>query len=256
MRENLWSANAALLRKAYLSAGGDVRFALVTRAIQRHMDAGTSRVIDVGAGQGRQAIMLARLGHSVVALDSDAEMLKKARQAVRAEPADVQSRIDIVLADGQSASSVVDGHFDVACCHSVLMYEPDPSELLREICSLLKEGGLISTLSVNTDARAMRSGLQGKWREALDTIQAGTLVSDSYIPSFEHSQQTIESILKQHGANTLEWFGVGVFSDHIVGPIPADDPSELIEAEWLAGSTDPYRQVARCFHLLSRLHRQ
>jgi S-adenosylmethionine-dependent methyltransferase len=26
----------------------------------------------------------------------------------------------------------------------------------------------------------------------------------------------------------------------------------VIEAEWLAGRTDPYRGVARCYHLIAR----
>ena len=251
MRKNLWTEHASALADAYVRSAGPVRFELVTRALLMHMPPRPQRVVDVGGGFGRQAIMLARAGHTVVVVDFDPQMLDIAREALAAEPDDIRSRVELVQGDGQSAASLVGTGFDLACCHSVLMYEDDPAPMLLGLVNMVRRGGLISVLSLNTEARAMRSGLQGRWREAVATLKSGTQIDSQYVPSREHTREDVTRILEEAGAGVRDWHGVGVFTDHITETIYVEDPEDVYMAEWLAGSQDPYRRVARCFHLLA-----
>ncbi|MCF6477018.1 hypothetical protein FAF44_53330, partial [Nonomuraea sp. MG754425] len=47
-----------------------VRQELVTRQLARHLPAAPCRVLDVGSGQGTQALRMAARGHHVTALDA------------------------------------------------------------------------------------------------------------------------------------------------------------------------------------------
>ncbi|CAM5234199.1 Class I SAM-dependent methyltransferase OS=Streptomyces alboniger OX=132473 GN=CP975_09545 PE=4 SV=1 [Streptomyces alboniger] len=58
------------------------------------------RVLDVGMGQGTQALRLARAGHKVTGVEQDREMIAAAREALTREPEGIQSRVRIVEGDG------------------------------------------------------------------------------------------------------------------------------------------------------------
>lgn len=250
MKKNLWTKNASALAEAYARSAGTVRFELVTRALAMHIAPKPQRVIDVGGGFGQQAIMLARFGHSVVVVDLDPTMLAIAKDKLSYESEVVRSRVKLFEGDGEDAANIVGTDFDLACCHSVLMYEDNPAPLLLNLVNLVRKGGLISVLSINTKARAMRCGLQKRWRETIATLETGTQMDSQYLPSWEHSRENITKILEASGTKIKNWYGVGVFTDHITEQITVKDPEEVYLAEWLAGKQDPYRQVARCFHLL------
>ncbi|MFF5422627.1 class I SAM-dependent methyltransferase, partial [Streptomyces misionensis] len=81
------------------------------------------RVLDVGMGQGTQALRLARAGHTVTGLESDAEMLRVAREALGSEPAGIRERVRLIEGDGRDTGvHFLPGSFDVVLCHGVLMY--------------------------------------------------------------------------------------------------------------------------------------
>lgn len=251
VNQNLWTEHASILAEAYARNSNTVQFELVTRVLLGFMSQEPQRVVDVGGGYGRQAIMLARAGHSVVVVDCDQHMLDLAQNELAKEPKDVSARIELVLSDGGAVAELVGTNFDLACCHSVLMYQNDPVPMLSDLVNLVHQGGLISILSLNTEAIAMRSGLQGRWRETIASLQAGEEMDNRYLPSREYSRKQITEILEAFGASVRWWHGIGVFTDHLTETLFVDDPAEVILVEWLAGTIDPYRQVARCFHLIA-----
>jgi hypothetical protein len=77
-------------------------------------------------------------------------------------------------------------------------------------------------------------------------------MDSSYLPYREHSRESVSGTLESLGCEIVGWQGMGIFTDHLVGPVVAEDPAEVLLAEWLAGHKDPYRQVARCYHLIAR----
>jgi S-adenosylmethionine-dependent methyltransferase len=209
------------------------------------------RVADVGGGFGEQAIRLARFGHEVTVLDIDPTMLNLVCTKLSQEAPDVRSRVSCVLGDAQQATSLLGSGFDAVCCHSVLMYESDLENLLYQLVRLTRTGGLISILSVNPDASAMRSGLQGRWRNTVASLQSDEDVDDTYLPTYRYGRQLVSRVLEEAGARVRQWYGVGVFTDHLTETIVVEDPAEVYLAEWLAGERDPYRSIARCFHLIA-----
>lgn len=245
-----WFAAADQLREAYLREAGTIRFELVTRALHAALPA-PGRVADLGGGFGLQAVLLARAGHEVTILDPDAAMLALAEARAASEPEAVRARIRCVQGPGEEAPALIGDGYDLVCCHSVLQYLDEFTPLLRAMMAIAKPGALLSVLSLNPDANAMRSGLQGRWREAIATLRDGVQRDGRYLEAREHRREAVAARLRQLGARTLGWHGVGVFTDHREGPIEVQDPAEVILAEWLAGTRDPYRRVARCWHLLA-----
>ncbi|WP_326726236.1 methyltransferase domain-containing protein [Streptomyces sp. NBC_00243] len=209
------------------------------------------RVLDVGMGQGTQALRLARAGHQVTGLEQDAKMLAVARQALAAEPEGIRGRVRLIEGDGRETGvHFLPGSFDVVLCHGVLMYVQEPDPLLAGLARMLAPGGLLSLLVRNADALAMRSGLAGDWAAALTAFDTTSYTNRLGLDVRADRLSTLTSTLAGIGAPLHAWYGVRVFTDTAAdgASLPADLDS-LLAAEERAGRTDPYRQVAALLHL-------
>ena len=134
------------------------------------------RILDVGMGQGTQALRLARAGHSVTGLESDAEMVATARQTLATEPEGIRERFRLIEGDGrETGAHFLPGAFDVVLCHGVLMYVQEPDAMLAGLARVLAPGGLLSLLVRNADALAMRPGLAGDFPAALAAFGSDSL---------------------------------------------------------------------------------
>jgi SAM-dependent methyltransferase len=209
------------------------------------------RVLDVGMGQGTQALRLARAGHQVTGLEQDAKMLAAARQALAAEPEGIRSRVRLIEGDGRETGvHFLPGSFDVVLCHGVLMYVEEPDPLLAGLARMLAPGGLLSLLVRNADALAMRPGLSGDWTATLAAFDTDAYVNRLGLAVRADRLATLTSTLAGIGAALHAWYGVRVFTDTAPDGTPApDDVETLLAAEERAGRTDPYRQVAALLHL-------
>ena len=255
MARNYWKEHEFELQLLYLrhsqSIAGASRFEVVTRILLEALGPTQHRIADVGGGFGVQAVRLCRAGHLVTIIDPDSQALEVARGIVSLEDNDVQGRIDFYQSEGECAYDRLGQTFDAACCHSVLMYQDDPAPLIRNLARMVRPGGLISILSVNPEALAMRSALRGRWREALEILRDGT-PSRENVPIRQHSRQLLSQLLREAGAPVTRWQGVGVFVDHLDSTASSfTDFEEIAELEWIGGLEDPYRRVARLFHLIA-----
>jgi SAM-dependent methyltransferase len=86
-------------------------------------------VLDVGTGAGRAALLLARGGAAVTAVDASAEMLEVARHRAAEELLKVN-----FLQGDVHALQFGDRAFDVVVCFRVLMHVPDWRQALAELC--------------------------------------------------------------------------------------------------------------------------
>ncbi|RED15296.1 methyltransferase [Parasphingopyxis lamellibrachiae] len=248
---NYWQQQSRALAAAFIASGGTLTATLALKALTEYLPDADARTIDVGGGDGRMAIALARLGHRVKLVDTDPAMIAAARRALEALPSEISARVDLIAGTGEEAAAHGVG-YNLVCCHSVIMYEAEPASLIAALAALARPGGAVSVIGVNPAALAMRPGLQGRWAEAVETLACGEKSSARYAASVDHSRETVTALFERHGLSLLGWRGIGIFTDHLEGPVEAEEPGHVVEAEWLAGARDPYRQVARCYHLIAR----
>lgn len=209
------------------------------------------RVLDVGMGQGTQALRLARAGHQVTGVEQDPRMISAAREALAAEPEGIRERVRLVQSDGRDTGvHFLPGSFDVVLCHGVLMYVEEPDPLLAGLARMLAQGGLLSLLVRNADALAMRPGLAGDWAGALTAFDTTAYTNRLGLDVRADRLATLTATLDGIGAPLQAWYGVRVFTDTAAddAEIP-DDVETLLTAEERAGRTDPYRGVAALLHL-------
>ncbi|BET50609.1 MULTISPECIES: methyltransferase domain-containing protein [Streptomyces] len=209
------------------------------------------RVLDVGMGQGTQALRLARAGHQVTGVERDATMIAAAREALAGQPEGIRERMRIVEGDGRDTGvHFLPGSFDVVLCHGVLMYVEEPDPLLAGLARMLAPGGLLSLVVRNGDALALRPGLHGDWTGALGAFDTVNYRNRLGLDVRADRLATLTAKLAGIGAPLHTWYGVRVFTDTAPdgAPVP-DDLEALLAAEERAGRTDPYRAVAALLHL-------
>jgi ubiquinone/menaquinone biosynthesis C-methylase UbiE len=86
-------------------------------------------ILDVGTGTGRAALLMARGGAQVTAVDASEQMLEVARRRAAEEHAQIR------FARGDAhALQFDDKEFDVVICLRVLMHAPDWRQCLGELC--------------------------------------------------------------------------------------------------------------------------
>jgi S-adenosylmethionine-dependent methyltransferase len=243
-----WRARLGTLRQV-------VRQEMMTRQVAAHLpDRPARRVLDIGCGQGTQALSLARRGHSVTGLDSSEQLLDDFRGVLAAEPEDVRGRVQLVQGDATALSELfVPGSFDAVLCHGVLMYFADPGPLLDAIAEAVAPGGTVSLLVRNGDALAMRPGLLGDWQAANAAFEGTGYHNRIGVDARADRLEELTAELARRGMTVSQWYGVRVFTD--AAP-DAELPNEatldaVLRAEERAGRTDPYRHVAALLHVVA-----
>jgi SAM-dependent methyltransferase len=180
-------------------------------------------------------------------------MLAEARKRLDREEAVVRSRVRLVEGTGERAHEALGGEmFEAALCHGVLMYLEDPRTMIRALSTLLLPGGVLSVLTKNAAALAMRPALEGRYQDAFASLETDR---DSGRLGVITRGDTVEGLYLafwEAGIEALRWYGVRVFTDHLGERMPGDDLPEMLELEWEGGRRDPYRSVARMIHVLGR----
>ncbi|ALC30317.1 methyltransferase family protein [Streptomyces cavourensis] len=210
------------------------------------------RILDVGMGRGVQALRLARAGHSVTGLESDAVLLAAARDALSTEPEGIRERVRLIEGDGRETGvHFLPGSFDVVLCHGVLMYVEEPDPMLAGLARMLAPGGLLSLLVRNADALAMRPALAGDFGAALAAFDSATYTDDLGTTVRADRLDALRATLAGIAAPLHAWYGVRVFTDNVADgtELPPGELERVLTLEDRAARTDPYRSVAALLHL-------
>ncbi len=132
------------------------------------------------------------------------------------------------------------------------MYLDAPDEMVRSLGAVVRPDGLISVLSKNADALAMRPGLRGDYREALAVLGADLAAGGLGVVTRGDTVAKLSGTFEEAGLAVEQWYGVRVFTDHLGDTEPGEDVQGILELEWEAGRRDPYRYVARLIHVVGR----
>lgn len=247
--EERWRAGLGTLRQI-------VRQEVMARQLAAHLpDLPPRRVLDIGCGQGTQALTLARRGHLVTGLDSSPRLLGDFRAALAAEPAEAGDRVRLVQGEAEAVASLfAPSAFDAVLCQGVLMYLPDPGPLLDAIAQVVAPGGIVSLLVRNGDALAMRPGLLGDWDSVGEAFDGVSYRNRIGVNARADRLEDLSSALARRRMPVSRWYGVRVFTDTVASDAPLPDEATLeviLRSEERAGRTDPYRHVAALLHLIA-----
>jgi S-adenosylmethionine-dependent methyltransferase len=237
---------------AYASVKGRVRTAVLHRQLLDHLPPPPAEVLDVGGGAGHQSLPLAEAGYAVTVLDPSAAMLDRARRRLG-------DRATYVAADGARADEAVGGRrFAAVLCHGVLGYLERPEPVLDAVCRCAAPGGVVSLMTGNADAMAVRPALERRWADALAAFDTPTETGVLGLPTRAHTVGELSALLEHRGVAVERWYGVWLFVDWLDlsgAPLDPDDEEQVagaIEVELEAGRRDPYRRLSRIVHVVGR----
>ncbi|MBO0850048.1 MAG: methyltransferase domain-containing protein, partial [Pseudonocardia sp.] len=162
MGDDVWASLAdRFADEAYASVKGFVRTYVMHQHLLEHLPPPPAPVLDVGGGAGHQSFPLAQAGYDVTLLDSSQAMLDKAGQRLERLPEEDRRRVKFVLADGENADEAVNGQrFAAVLCHGVVGYLEQPEPLVGQLCRCAADGGIVSIMTGNAKAGAVRPALE------------------------------------------------------------------------------------------------
>lgn len=234
---------------------GRLRYDTSRMNIARHTDEKMLRILDVGGGDGMDAIHYAKIGHSVTLMDSSSTMLSEARMS--AEKQGVSGQLNFLQTETGTLPSILDEQpFDLILCHMMMEFVPDARVLLSEMCKLLVTGGRISILDTNRYGDVYMQALQ--MNSLPDAIRAVGMKEyfhpwvNRLTPRF--SADDFIDQMEENGCALVGHYGVLNICAYLPNE-PKFNPqyfSELKELEHQLTDKYPYYLLARFFQVIAR----
>lgn len=208
------------------------------------------RVIDLGGGEGNDAIWLANLdpNHRVNLVEPDAGYIKIAK-------ANGDSVLkDLVQGDAQTALDKYGAEsFDLLLSHGVLQYLDNSRKELAKMAQLIKPGGYLSLLT------AGRFGKINRYKDDQDRFSRllldGVFTNNLGAKARAYFPQELDAMLQAAGFVTIEWYGTRINTDddkRDINEVSAFELNRLFSAE-LKDSRDPLkRPQGQMLHFIGR----
>ena len=134
------------------------------------------RVLDIGTGPGFYAIILARRGYEVTAVDYSEGMLREAKRNAGA----LADKIRFVRMDAQKLA-FADGSFDAIVTRNLTWNLPDPAGAYREWMRVLRPGGALVNFDANWYAYLFNEDKQQEYqRDRTNARLAGVEDHEAY----------------------------------------------------------------------------
>jgi S-adenosylmethionine-dependent methyltransferase len=258
--DDTWAALGDLfVDEAYASVKGLVRTYVLHQHLLENLPASPASVLDVGGGAGHQSFPLAQAGYDVTVLDSSPAMLDRARERLQRLPEEARQRVNLVQADGEDAEAAVDGErFAAVLCHGVLGYLEDPAPMVDQLCRCTADGGVVSIMTGNAHASAVRPAMERRWDDALASFDARHEIGVLGVPGRGDTVEELSELIESRGVQPEQWYGVWLFVDWLefsgaeLDPGDSEQVAATAAVELEASRRDPYRALSRVFHLVGR----
>ena len=130
--------------------------------------------------------------------------------------------------------------------------------MVDQLCRLVAAGGVVSVMTGNAHAMAVRPALEQRWDDALAAFDARTEVGVLGVQARADAVEELSDLLRRGGVEPVRWYGVWLFVDWLgfsgvtLDPRDTEAVARIVEVEAEAGRHDPYRQLSRVFHLVGR----
>ncbi len=260
MGDDTWAGLAdKFADDVYASVKGRVRTYVMHHQLLEHLPEPPATLLDVGGGAGHQSFLLAQDGYDVTLLDPSRAMLDKAHERLQRLPDEAQRRVTLLQAYGENAVDAVNGRrFAAVLCHGVLGYLEQPEPLVNQLCRCAAPGGVVSIMTANAKAMAVRPALERRWDDALAAFDARTEIGVLGVPGRADTVEELSELMLRRDVEPLRWYGVWLFVDWLefsgaeLDPRDSTQVAAAAAVELEASRRDPYRQLSRVFHLLGR----
>ncbi|WP_457557301.1 class I SAM-dependent methyltransferase [Candidatus Harpocratesius sp.] len=171
----------------------------------------TARVLDVGAGTGKWAIKLAKMGFHVDCIDISPEMLKIAKEKVKIF--DLTSNITFQIKDIRDLSYLSDNSYDlVLALGDVISYCIDDSLAVKELYRVTKHDGWCIA-SLDSKFIYMLNHIKYNQFKVLKSVeQTGISYFFKNHPVKVYTPQELQNLFQNAGFNVNEICGKSIFS--------------------------------------------
>lgn len=227
-----------------------VRQEVIRRQLADHVSSKMS-VLDVGCGQGTQAIELAALGCAVAGVEPSAQLRDMCSHAALARGVDIELLAGSI---DELDAAATDRRFDLVCAPGLLMYLDDRAAAISTLAGRVGPTGLLSVTFRSGHALAMRPGLRRDWAGALAAFDGNRYTNELGVDARADRLDEVVADLTSCGLDIVEWYGVRVFNDAVASDVAVPDDEELamlLDAEDEAGRRDPYRWLGSQMHVVA-----
>lgn len=235
---------------------GKLRYEASRQNIARHISKNSLRILDVGGGDGIDAIYYAKQGHSVTLTDCSSTMLSEANRSAKEQGVSEQLKIIHTKPDEALIEALPDQSYDLILCHLMIEFVPDSQAYTKEMMKLLSGGGIISILDVNRYSDVYLKAFQANnLPDALETVGKKEYFHPwvkRITPRF--SAEDIMQLMKENNCTLLGQYGVLNLCAYLPNE-PKFVPeyfNNLRELEFKLSDTYPYYLLARFFQLIGR----
>lgn len=237
--------------RVYGGAKGRIRLNLLERDLREalptlYQGQPVQRILDAGGGEGQISRGLARQGHRVDLIDLSAEMVRRARQQVEAEGLAQNMHCSQVAIQDLPATT-----YDLVLFHAVLEWVAEPKAVLQQVMARVREGGTLSVMFYNRHSTIFRSVLRGFLHKVLTGDIRGKGKGLTPINPLEPDE--VLAWLQEGGFRVELRTGIRVFHDYLHHDVRKKlDEADLIALETQYSRREPYRSLARYYHVVAR----
>ena len=247
---DVFSDKLAQWRAYTATPWGRIRYTVVEEILRRQCaDLGDGlRILDVGGGDGMDALPLALAGHDVTILDPSESWLAEAKRRAADSGADLATLVG-------GLDDLPEGEWDLVLCHFVLRYRPDDAADVRNLAAVVRPGGRLSVMEANPASMVLRQLVTGGPEAALTELGAGT----KRAVTFEHdvrkiSMGDLEAELVWAGLRLTGRFGTRIANDLLTDDDAKADPAyfdRLLELERELCDQEPFVRIAGMYQLVA-----
>ena len=245
----MFSEKLAAWREYTETPWAQIRYGVVEEVLRRQVShlGDQLRVLDVGGGDGMDALPLASAGHDVTIVDPSEAWLREAQR--RADAAGVQIA---TIAGGLDDLPV--GEWDLVMCHFVLRYRTPEAGDIRTLASRVRPGGRLSLMDVNPPGRVLRELFNGGPAAALAELQA----ERAAVETFQTDARKIDVDEVVSDASAVGLTPVGVYGNRIANDLLVDNTAKddpdflqaLLELELELCDREPFNRVGFAWQLV------
>ena len=254
---SVFDSNLAAWKRDEGTPWGRLRRSIALRNLARHLPPPGADILDVGGGNGRDSIPLAKMGHRVTVVDYSSQMLADARVMARQQqiPGD---RLALLEADLAAIPDLLDaGSHDVVLLHNVLSYAEDAGAAVKAATYSLKPSGIVSLMQVNRYSEAVNAAVRDRDLDAaLSRLDAKTATARQFgnVPVRRYAFEELSDLLDAKGFEVIGHYGILCVTGYIVDDEIKYDPGFFAKLERLEAAMSarhPYNLMAKFCHLVA-----